>query len=98
MEDHALALVQGLAARGHEVTVVTTGHETLTVERTGGVEIHYVPGTPSRVYSPEWRRLGTEAIQRLHAQRRFDVLHSQSIGAYEFLDRGLHRALGLPPP
>jgi glycosyltransferase involved in cell wall biosynthesis len=96
MEDHALSLAQGVAARGHDVTVVTTGHEKITVEQVGGVEIHCVPGTPSRVYSPAWRALGTAAIEKLHAERRFDVLHSQSIGAFEFLRRGLHRSASLP--
>lgn len=96
MEDHALSLATGLAARGHAVTVVTTGHEGMEVEQVDGAEIRYVRGTPSRVYSKAWRRLGTDEVVRLHRERGFDVLHSQSIGAYELLHRGLHRSLGLP--
>lgn len=96
MEDHALALAAGVAARGHSVTVVTTGHDRLEVERRDGVEIRYLRGTPPRSYSRAWRRRSTEEVLRLHAERRFDVLHSQSVGAYDLLRRGLHRRAQLP--
>lgn len=96
MEDHTLSLATGLAARGHAVTVVTTGHDRLETEQVDGVEIRYVRGTPPRVYSPAWRRLGTDAVVQLHAAHRFDVLHSQSVGAHELIKRGLHRSLRLP--
>lgn len=96
MEDHALSLATGLAARGHAVTVVTTGHDGHEVEQVDGVEIHYLRGTPPRVYSRAWRRLSTEAIRRLHLTHGFDVLHSQSVGASDLLTRGLHRGWGLP--
>jgi glycosyltransferase involved in cell wall biosynthesis len=78
------------------VTIVTTGHPTLERETTQGVEIQYLHGTPPRVYSRPWWKKSADAIRELHAERPFDVLHSQSIGAYGFLAQRLNQRLRLP--
>ncbi|MBI5487505.1 MAG: glycosyltransferase family 4 protein [Deltaproteobacteria bacterium] len=96
MEDHTLALAAGLVERGHHVTVVTTGHPDREAETTKGVEIHYVRGTSPRYYSWGWWRKSPGAILELHERRPFDLLHSQSIGAYAFLDRRLNVKRHLP--
>lgn len=96
MEDHTLGLASGVAARGHTVTVVTTGHPEKRCETEAGVEIHYLEGTRPRRYSRGYWQRSVETLRELHAERRFDLLHSQSIGAHAFLKRGLNHSDALP--
>jgi glycosyltransferase involved in cell wall biosynthesis len=81
MQLHALELYCGLAARGHEVHVLTTSHPRHRHEVADGVHVHYLDGCPAAVYSPEYTRRAGEQVRALDAARPIDVIHSESTAA-----------------
>jgi glycosyltransferase involved in cell wall biosynthesis len=88
MQGHALNLYSGLAARGHEVEVFTTGHSGKGTEETDrGVLVHYLKGAPDAVYSKEYFALSKEKFLAIHATKPFNIIHSESRAA-EALLRG----------
>ena len=84
MQDHVQTLSAALARRGHRVAVMTSaradGKEFEIVE---GVEIHFLKGTTVGRYSNAFWSASARQCEELHAQKPFDILHSQSIGAFE---------------
>ena len=96
MEVHVSTLARGLAARGHRVTIVTTGRpDGVTDETEGGVRTLYLPGTNPGRYSHAWgRALGPE-LERLHQQDPIDVMWGEGAGAY-YLLRQRPRPLRVP--
>ncbi len=97
MQDHVQALSVGLARKGHAVSVITSarsdGKEFDTVE---GVRIYFLNGTPpGRNTNAYWFGAATK-LEELHAVAPFDILHSQSVGAYGVYKRKLHRRYRLP--
>ncbi len=97
MQDHVQTLSAGLVQRGHRVTVITTARADGTeFEMVDGVRVHFLPGTPiGRNTNAYWFGAAQKFIE-LHAIEPFDILHSQSVGAYGVWRRGLHRRFGLP--
>lgn len=93
MEDHLHTLVEGLARRGHEVTVLTARHPLgIEEEVVEGVRWVYVE-SGAHWLDPEWPRASVATARRLLAQERYDVVHSQSSGALALLNAGID----LPP-
>ena len=97
MQDHVQMLSAALVRRGHRVAVMTSaradGKEFETVE---GVEIHFLKGTTVGRYSNAFWPVSARQCEELHAQKPFDVLHSQSIGALGALRKNLPRQYRLP--
>jgi glycosyltransferase involved in cell wall biosynthesis len=100
MQDHTRSLAKGLVAAGHEVEVVTTRHpEGLLVEERDGARWHYVdashhhPRLPRR--DPAWLPRSCEAFLRLHHERAFEVIHSESSSAIGLVRRAIHRRVPL---
>jgi glycosyltransferase involved in cell wall biosynthesis len=100
MQDHTRALAKGLVEAGHEVEVVTTTHPNGVVhEERDGARWHYVdaahhhPRLPRR--DPLWFTRSLEMFLRLHRERPFDVIHSESTSAIELVLRGIHREVPL---
>jgi glycosyltransferase involved in cell wall biosynthesis len=100
MQDHTRSLAKGLVAAGHAVEVVTTRHpEGLLEEELDGAHWHYVdaahhhPRLPRR--DRDWLPRSCEAFLRLHGERPFDVIHSESTSAIGLVRRGIHRRLPL---
>lgn len=98
MQDHTRELARGFAARGHDVHVITAAHpDGIAGEEVDGAHWHYVacpsahPSLPRR--HPDWHRLSYELFLRLHRERPFDVVHSESSSALGLLDHGVHRHL-----
>ena len=96
MQDHTRALAKGLVEDGHDVHVVTTRHpDRVPEEERDGARWHYVeaahhhPRLPRR--DPAWLPRSLEMFLRLHDERRFDVIHSESTSAIEFVRRGVYR-------
>jgi glycosyltransferase involved in cell wall biosynthesis len=97
MQDHVQTLSAGLARRGHRVTVITTARaDGVGFEIIDGVRVHFLRDAPlGRNTNAYWFGAAQKFIE-LHASEHFDILHSQSVGAYGVWWRGLHRRLGLP--
>ncbi len=97
MQDHVQTLSAALARRGHRVAVMTSaradGKEFEIVE---GVEIHFLKGTTVGRYSNAFWSASARQCEELHAQKPFDILHSQSIGAFGALQKHLPRQYRLP--
>lgn len=97
MEVHADLLAKGLAALGHRVTVITTGHPYhISEEDKAGVKTIYLEGTMPGKYSYQWKRSSQRVFSRLHQQENFDIIISESAGAFHFLRSGLSRKLPIP--
>jgi len=97
MQDHVQTLSVGLARRGHRVTVITTARaDGVEFEIIDGVRVHFLRDVPlGRNTNAYWFGAARKFIE-LHAIEHFDILHSQSVGAYGVWRRGLHRRFGLP--
>lgn len=97
MQDHVQTLSAGLAKKGHHVVVVTSGRADGTeFEIVDGVEIHFLSSTTVGRYSSRYWFATAEKFQELHRAQPFDILHSQSVGAYGVYKRNLHRQYNLP--
>jgi glycosyltransferase involved in cell wall biosynthesis len=88
METQAQSLAEGLVARSHEVTVLTTPHpDRLSEGVEGTVAVRYIsPGTYRR-YTKEWWEACYQHLCQLHQARPVDVLLSQSAGALGYMPR-----------
>lgn len=96
MERHLQLLSSGLAARGHDVHVITTAHPAgLAEEVEDGVHIHYLSPYSYRRYEPGWWRASYQYFTALHAQQPFDLFCSQSAGGLGYL-RQLKRDTNIP--
>ncbi len=76
---YAETVVRGLAARGHDVTVVASGHpeseQTVGSEPPAGVRVVRVSSGPA-----DWIGLGWQAARYLRAHRaEFDVIHFANV-------------------
>ncbi len=97
MQDHVATLSQGLAKRNHRVVVITTARaDKVEFENTGGVEIHFLKGTPVGQNSNSYWYAAAQKFEEIHSKNSFDLLHSQSIGAFGVYKRNLHRKYHLP--
>src|SRR3954469_23936501 len=95
MQDHAAALARGIAARGHDVTILTTPLPADQMPKTiDGVRIIYVPGAPPIRFTRAWRRESVAAAKRLHAEKPCDVFHAQGSSGTAFFAAGWPRRLG----
>jgi glycosyltransferase involved in cell wall biosynthesis len=94
LEYHSYDLATGLAARGNEVTVVTSAHpQGKTSETQGNVTVHFLPGRIPGKYSLAFFRSLNKRLEQLNADQRFDVVHAQGLAGM-FLPRRLMRAIG----
>ncbi|MDI6916166.1 MAG: glycosyltransferase family 4 protein [Thermoplasmatales archaeon] len=97
MEGHTLLLCKGIVKKGHNVSVITTGHpkgdERENIE---GVDIYYLKHTKPRIYSKKWWFESVKKFETLHKQERFDIVHSQSAGGYYLIKKGLNKKYNLP--
>lgn len=97
MQDHAQTLSAGLVQRGHRVTVITTARaDRKEFEIIDGVGIHFLTDAPMGRNTNAYWFGAADKLEALHRRERFDILHSQSVGAYGVWRRGLQRQLGLP--
>lgn len=88
MERHTELLATGLAARGHQVTLVTTAHpDGRVTDHIGAVDLVYVPGSTWRRYEPQWWEETYERLKAAHAEHPLDAVISMSAGALGWLAR-----------
>jgi len=95
MENNAWDLARGIAARGHDVTVITSRHpKAVAAEESDGVHIHYCDVKPTSKMP-----LGRAAIatfKRLHEEAPFDIVHSQSFAAHWLVADSIAEELKVP--
>ena len=80
VQDIVWSLCAGLSARGHQVTLVTTGRREGSVTETlGGVRVEYLTSVPPMRATGAWERDSRGCLERLaHEHGAWDVVHSQS--------------------
>lgn len=97
MQDHVQTLSAGLVRRGHHVDVITTAHPAgKSLDVIDGVRAHFLPNAPAERNTNAYWFGAAEKFSELHAREQFDILHSQSVGAYGVWRKGLHRQYRLP--
>jgi glycosyltransferase involved in cell wall biosynthesis len=78
MEIHGRVLAKELAARGHDVTVLTSRHPSgMSSDRQDGVEIHYLRDTTVASQKGNWAVECGRIFKALHESKAFDVLCCQ---------------------
>ena len=96
IEDHTLLLARGIDKKGHKVTIITAEHPKKTYEQIGNVRIYYLKNTSPKKYSKLLWKEGIKKFDELHKKEKFDIVHSQSAGAYYFLKKKLHKKYNIP--
>ncbi len=97
MQDHVQTLSAGLVRKGHRVTVVTSGRaDGKESDVVDGVRTLYLAHTPPGRNSDAYWFGAALKLEELQATDPFDILHSQSVGAYGIYKRGLAKKYHLP--
>ncbi len=96
MQDHVLTLSAGLVRKGFRVVVITSGLEGVERQTEDGVEIHFLRDTTVGRYSSRYWFNAAGKFEQLYAENAFDIIHSQSVGAYGVFRKGLHRRYRVP--
>jgi glycosyltransferase involved in cell wall biosynthesis len=83
MEIHGKLLSEGLVKRGHHVSIITTRHpDGKEFEEKDGVKIYYLKNTCFGSRRHGWEMESVSKFRQLHQENSFDVIWSQSFGAY----------------
>lgn len=89
MQRHTSDLARGLVAAGHDVEVVTNRHpDGVAEEWHEGALWHFADSNGNQV-DPVWHRESCALFRRLHAERPFDVIHSESTCALGLVREGV---------
>lgn len=97
MELHIETLTAELVKQGADVTLITTKHPSgQEFESREGVKIYYLKGTLPGRYEGGYFRKSAEKFMQLNSAEKYDVIHSQSAGAYGVLASGLNKRLNIP--
>lgn len=79
-------LAEGAVKAGHRVIVITTRHpDGRSVSETRGIETHYLSDTIPESYKRGFYRKAYRLFTELDARIDFDLIHSHSIAALEFV-------------
>lgn len=97
MELHVETLTRTLFEDGIDVTIISTSNPSgIEYEEKQGVKIYYLRNTKPGKYSKGWWINSVSAFRKIHEKEKFDVVHSQSAGAYYFLRKKLNVEYNLP--
>ncbi|MDD5491395.1 MAG: glycosyltransferase family 4 protein [bacterium] len=97
MEVHTDLLARGLVQQGHQVSIITTGHKTNKLTETmDGIVVHYLAGTKPGKYSQKWYSQSVKKFRELQTQHPFDIVCSESAGAFGLLKSPAHKRSGVP--
>lgn len=81
MEIHVQELVDGIAKKGHNVTVITTKHpKGIEKEEKKNLRVYYVGDEPIK-YTTKFYYESAEIFDKLNKFEKFDIVHSQSAAA-----------------
>lgn len=90
MQRHTSDLARGLAEAGHDVEVITNRHpDGIDEERHEGALWRFADSNGNQV-DPAWHRASYETFCKAHAERPFDVVHSESTCALGLVRKGVH--------
>ncbi len=82
LETITLNLARGLAARGHEIVIITSAHpDGKKQEKYDGVTFHFTQGTVPSTYSPLFFTRLNRQFRILHEEKPFDLIHAQGFSA-----------------
>ena len=70
-------LLEGLATRGHKITVISSRHPSGITHEKGDIEIHYLPNTEFGSVRKGWRKECRKKFNALNDAVRFDIICSQ---------------------
>ena len=91
MQRHTSDLARGLTEAGHDVEVITNRHpDGIPQERHEGALWRFADSNSSQV-DPAWHRASYETFRAAHAERPFDVIHSESTCALGLVRKGVQR-------
>lgn len=83
MDLHGKHLLEGLAANGHKITVITTKHPTdQAYEERNGIKIHYLENTSYGSPRKGWKKASRDKFIDILKQEKIDIVISQSKGGY----------------
>lgn len=98
MQAHTVDLARGLVGAGYEVDVITAAHPAgVEAEERYGASWFFAPARttfqriPGR--NPAWIAESYNLFARLHQQRRYGLVHSESTSGLGLLRHGVHREL-----
>jgi glycosyltransferase involved in cell wall biosynthesis len=95
MQRHTSDLCRGLVAAGHEVEVITKRHpDGLRREVCEGALWRFVDTDADQLHD-DWFRASLKEFEAAHAERPFDVIHSESTCALGLVRAGVHRTVPL---
>ena len=87
MDLHGRLLAEGMAGRGHSVTMISTRHPSgLIEEQFNGVQVYFLPDTVYGSRRHGWAAASADKFSELHRQRPFDLVWSQSFDAFGLAD------------
>lgn len=90
METQSHILAEGLIARGHDLTVLTSPHPDGQSEAVEGtIPVRYIGPGSHRTFSHAWSEACYQEITRLHQEEPFDLLLSQSAAAVGYIPRAV---------
>lgn len=80
MQIHARNLYRGLAARGHDVHVLTTAHPAgfNGCSEEHGIKVHYLSDCPAALYSEQYFHLAAQTLRAIDSETPVDIIHSES--------------------
>jgi len=85
MDLHGKLLAEGLAKRGHSISVISTKHPAgIGYEKRNGIEIHYLKDTVFGSRRRGWKKESINKFKILHSKSPFALACSQSFAAYGF--------------
>jgi glycosyltransferase involved in cell wall biosynthesis len=83
MEIHGKLLSEGLARKGHPVSIISTRHpDRKEFEEKRGVAIYYLENTVFGSRRKNWKNASSLKFYELHKKQPFSVVLSQSFAAY----------------
>ena len=96
MDLHGKLIAESIVAKGHRVTILSSKHPYGTVfSKKNGIDIHYLPDTVFGSRRCGWAEKSVGKFERLHRERPFDLVWSQSFDAFGFA--GNRRSTERPP-
>lgn len=98
MEYHSWTLLKELAERGNDVVAITGRHpQGIEYEVKNGVKIYYVgfEKANSRYPVSYWKE-SIKKFEELNKEKRFDIIHSQSVAAWYYITKNLKRKYKIP--
>lgn len=98
MEYHSWILLKELAKRGNDVVAITGRHpQGIEYEVEDGVKVYYVgfEKANSRYPVSYWRE-SIKKFEELNKERKFDIIHSQSVAAWLYITKNLKGRYKIP--